>query len=188
MPGKSAEKYYSRVLDVILVNRVCPIDCGMAFPDAFPVLYWPKNSHECAGEEFDWFCLDRQGFIAVLTTAGRGPVPDAFFQVSADQYNTIISTMACRKACEIIRVTGESGNLTDWQIYAQHGFFAFDFHDVHRTASKARGGYDLIYRPGCPSHQSELPESVRYCLPVLGTEFSRIDFLPDSLFSLRAEG
>ncbi|WP_221305462.1 hypothetical protein [Prosthecobacter dejongeii] len=119
--------------------------------------------------------------MAVLTTAARGHIPESFFQTSAQEYNVIISVLASRETCKGMRVTTESGKLSDWEVYSQHGLFAFDFQDVHRPLSKARNGYDLIYKPFRPAHQSELPESTRHCFPIIETDFSLIDFLPLSL-------
>lgn len=155
----------------------------MAFPEPYPIDHWPKSPSDCLGWEFDWYCLDRRGFVAVLTTAGRGHISESFFQTSVHEYNVIITALVSRETCKAVRVTAESGNFSDWQFYAQHGLFAFDFQDVHRTSARARNGYDLIYKPVRAVHQSELPESARCCLPIVETDFSLIDFLPLSLLS-----
>lgn len=155
----------------------------MAFPEPYPIEHWPKSGGDCLGWEFDWFCVDRHGFMAVLTTAGRGHIPESFFQTSAQEYNVIIGVLASRQTCNGMRVTTESGKFSDWELYARHGLFAFDFQDVHRPSSLARNGYDLIYKPVRPAHRSELPESMRHCLPVFETDFSTIDLLPLTLLS-----
>jgi hypothetical protein len=39
-----------------------------------------KNRSDFYGEEFDWFAIDSNGYVAWMMSAGYGPIPDAVFQ------------------------------------------------------------------------------------------------------------
>lgn len=150
----------------------------MAFPDPFPVAHWPQSAWECEGLEFDWFCADKNGELAVFTSAGRGFIPPGVFQAGVDACNDFIKCIASRTPCEALLVTHESGSFRDWRLLAEHGLYAFDFQDVHRTHSAEKHSYDLIYRPSQPAIVSELSEAAKRGLPCVATAFSESTFFP----------
>ncbi|MCW1884804.1 hypothetical protein OKA04_08700 [Luteolibacter flavescens] len=73
------------------------------------------------------------------------------------------------------------GNYRDWQAFASRGLYAFDFHDVHRSSTDKRQGYDLIYRPEQPIMAGDLPENVRTALMVLPVVFGEGNLVSASL-------
>jgi hypothetical protein len=39
-----------------------------------------KKRSDFEGVELDWFAVDPEGFVALLSSAGAGPIPDAVFE------------------------------------------------------------------------------------------------------------
>lgn len=152
----------------------------MAFPDPCPPEHWPSSAFEVEGLEFDWFARDQEGQLAVLTSAGKGCIPKRVFAGSVEAYNGFVAAIASRAISQAVLVSKESGRFHDWREYAEHGLFAYDFQDVHRSSAKERGGYDLIFRPSVPATILDLPEHVMTCLPVLDVAFGASDLIPMS--------
>ncbi len=46
-----------------------------------------KNRSDYQGLEFDWFAVDSDGFIALMSSAGFGPIPDGVFERFDGQRN-----------------------------------------------------------------------------------------------------
>lgn len=150
----------------------------MAFPDPFPTEHWPRSAWECEGLEFDWFCADVNGELAVFTSAGKGFIPSSVFEAGVHAYNEFIRCIASHVHCEAQLVTRESGVFRDWKLLAEHGLYAFDFQDVHRKGSERKHCYDLIYRPSTPALVSELPELLQRQLPCVATAFAESPLFP----------
>lgn len=60
----------------------------------------------------------------------------------------------------------------DYIHFASRGFFAYDWHDVHRTRKTHL--YELLSRPDTPIHVSELPEQFQSLLR--STSFVDVSF------------
>ena len=148
----------------------------MAFPDPYPPQHWSSSAHEEQGMEFDWFARDREGHLAVFSSAGRGFIPQSVFSATVVPYNEFIASIAGRTKAAAVLAFKENGQYHDWKVYAEHGLFAYDFQDVHRTAAEERRGYDLIYRPTVPATTTDI-----LSLPALDTVFGSSDLVPLSL-------
>jgi hypothetical protein len=74
---------------------------------------------------------------------------------SFDNYESLRQKIeSTPKTTTAIVETREKGNFSDWITYAEKGFFAFDFQDIHRSDKKNQ--YDLIARPARPLKVDEL--------------------------------
>lgn len=160
----------------------------MSFPDLYPVQQWPTSAKEVEGLEFDWFAQDKNGQLAVFTSAGRGGIPQQVFEASVLPYNDFISIIGARCASLAVLEFKGGGRLDDWRLFAEHGLYAYDFQDVHRIRVQKRDGYDLIYSPSCRAMATDLPNHVALSLPVIDTVFGASDLVPVTLIQLSSAG
>ncbi|MBO9703589.1 MAG: hypothetical protein J7604_25520 [Sporocytophaga sp.] len=99
-------------------------------------------------QELDWLAVDNKGQLGIFTAILNAPIPNNVkltFENYMDLGRRIESSP---KTTSAIVVTSEKGNFADWIGYAEKGFFAYDFQDVHRSDKKNQ--YDLIARPVRP--------------------------------------
>jgi hypothetical protein len=130
-----------------------------------------------AGTEFDWFGRDKDGHLAVLSSAGSGPIPEAIWN-HLREYNALVTRIESLPAKGFVQVFQGSGRYEDWQDFAALGFFAFDYHDVHRV--QKLGGYDLMARPNILIDCSTLEAELVSWIPVLNVAFNEAIFIPDA--------
>ncbi len=88
-----------------------------------------EYAHPRLGIEFDWLAVDPSGALAVLTSAGYGPVPKAVREhvESVDAALELINTWPCVGGS--ISQPGDTGNHADWRDLAARGFYAYDWKD-----------------------------------------------------------
>lgn len=123
-------------------------------------------------QELDWLAVDNKGQLGIFTAVMNAPIPDKV-KLSFENYENLRQRIkSTPKTTEAMVVTREKGNFGDWIAYADKGFFAFDFQDIHRTAKKNQ--YDLIAKPKRPLTIDELhlPSLLADSLPKLDCDFS----------------
>ncbi|WP_233840393.1 hypothetical protein [Dyella sp. 2HG41-7] len=115
-----------------------------------------KNSAEYRGLDVVWLAVDRLGQVAAFTTAGEGDIPDSAMIHIGKSEELILSLP------EISRVEVDAAykRSDDFFSFAQRGFFAYDWSDAHRIASRRLGGYELVTRPVSPILLMALPIEV----------------------------
>lgn len=121
-----------------------------------------KPSELYAWEDYEWYAADAVGHVAVFTTAGIGPIPVSVLTARplADAFAEAVWKMPARgRATMLISLPTPD----DYIHFASCGFFAYDWHDVHRTILKTHR-YEMLSRPGTPIHVSELPEQFQSLL------------------------
>jgi hypothetical protein len=134
---------------------------------------------EYTGVEFDWYALDREGHLAVFTTAGSGPVPAAIWDRREEFHALEAAVDALTAAADFEEVYAGYGNYLEWHDLARKGLFAFDYQDVHRTRQLHH--YDLMARPVNPVSAAQLlPQIDVRWLPVLMVEFGDCTQVPDA--------
>ena len=85
-----------------------------------------RHIHELSGLEFDWLACDADGFVAMLSSAGFGAVPEEAV-ATADALETALDRI------KLLPVTGEATSISgmtspdDWIAAARRGVFAFDW-------------------------------------------------------------
>ena len=118
--------------------------------------------NDVTGMEFDWLGVDREGFIALFSSAGFGPVPKA--ALDEEQFLTNItgrvSKLPFLGACRSI---GSHGVCTDWVSAAQRGLFAYDWVQGSGTY------YRLVAIPSVPIRSDAVadPEIARVAMQVV---------------------
>lgn len=106
--------------------------------------------------ELDWIAVDICGQVGVFTAIMNAPIPTKIAK-SYDLYNQLMSTISgLNERCSAIRITPNNGDLSDWDMYARKGLYAFDYQDVHRKDQDKLNQYDLISKPSAPIHIEEL--------------------------------
>jgi hypothetical protein len=133
------------------------------------------------GLEFDWFAVDRSGYLGVFATAGEGPIPAGIWQ-HREAYNKLseecLSLPATRLFEKFITASGDFG---DWWRFAAQGLFAFDYRDVHRVQSKRSHCYELIARPhDMVPAGSLLPALDIDWMPRINIDFQSHSFIPNA--------
>jgi hypothetical protein len=132
-------------------------------------------------QELDWLAVDNKGQLGVFTAVMDAPIPDkvkSSFENYLDLRERIELTL---KTTSAIVTTREKGDFSEWISYADKGFFAFDFQDVHRTDKKNQ--YDLIARPARPLtiDQLHLPSLLADSLAKVDCDFSDGDITTEKL-------
>lgn len=130
-----------------------------------------KPSDLYAWEDYEWYATDADGFVAVFTTAGIGPIPLSVLSVRplADAFAEAVWQLPARgRATMLVSLPTPD----DYIHFASRGFFAYDWHDVHRSWKTHR--YEMLSRPDTPIHVSELPEQFQALLR--GTTFGNVSF------------
>jgi hypothetical protein len=115
--------------------------------------------------ELSWYAIDADGCIAVLSTAGSGPIPkaavadkDVYFRV--DDW---FSELAPSYTAEVVNCG--TADLSSWEEEARRGLYSFDY------KQKPAHEYRLIARPIEPRRVSGLPPDIqRYLLGLQVTD------------------
>ena len=142
----------------------------------------PKYSELYPPGDYEWYACDALGHVAVFTTGEVGPVPSRVLSSRsvADTFAGIVKKMSPRGSASMIVSLPDPG----WFSHiASCGFFAYDWHDVHRTVS-LRHRYELLSRPDAPIHVTELPEQLQQL--VSKTVFADLDFADSREIDVRA--
>lgn len=132
-------------------------------------------------QELDWLAIDNKGQLGIFTSILNAPIPNnvkSSFENYMDLRRRIESSS---KITSAIVVTSEKGYFGDWIEYAEKGFFAFDFQDVHRTDKKNQ--YDLMARPARPMKVEEfnLPLQLLDSLGKIDSDFGDGDLNIDKV-------
>jgi hypothetical protein len=110
------------------------------------------RAHPRWGIEFDWLGVDRQGYVAVFTTAGYGPVP-----VDVNQHLAEVDAALDRvgqlpvigSAGNVVRRSAD-GDYSGWHACSAKGFYAYDWQVWN-------GPYQRLSSPTVPVSVSQLP-------------------------------
>jgi hypothetical protein len=105
------------------------------------------------GIDAAWLALDSAGHVAIFTTGGEGPVPEALVS-----YATIVEEMVCcLPEMSEVDLRARVPRPDSFLAFARRGLYAYDWSDVHRSRSQALGSYELQAVPLHPRAVSELP-------------------------------
>jgi hypothetical protein len=107
--------------------------------------------------DFEWYALDRDGSIGMLTSAGPGPVPRYIFR-DLDAYISALEffgRLLRRGGAEILI---EMPRVDDWRLAAERGIYGFDYLDG--PGSKP-AGYYMVARPEESLHVEAVPGWLR---------------------------
>lgn len=107
------------------------------------------------GREWDFLAVDELGQLAVLSTAGYGPIPAAVL-ADRESVERAIDEVA-RLPVTTTAVPADpnrTGNYSDWYDLSSRGFYTFDWLVWH-------GPYELIATPAEPLQIEYLPNALR---------------------------
>jgi hypothetical protein len=115
--------------------------------------------------DVEWYAVDENGFVALFTSAGPGPIPRAVFR-DLDKYIAMVDylkDLPIRGKHELlIRYL----RVTDYTQAADRGLFAFNYDSGRAEAP----GYRLVARPSDPLPHDTLPPWLRDLLEVVRIE------------------
>lgn len=114
-------------------------------------------SGELDGIDAAWLAVDALGQVAVFTTGGQGPVPDAALPSIESGEADVLSLPAVCEATRVMSVQRPDSFVA----FAERGFFAYDWSDVHRTRRETIGCYELAAAPSLPVFASQLPSDLQ---------------------------
>jgi hypothetical protein len=106
--------------------------------------------------DFEWYAVDRDGSLGMLTSAGPGPVPRSVFR-DLDLYIGVVEFFGLLPRRARAEILVEKRRVEDWRRAAERGLYGFDYNQDGRRAH----GYHLIARPEQPLRIEEVPEWVR---------------------------
>ncbi len=117
------------------------------------------------GIDSTWFALDADGHVGVFTTGGEGPVPPWLDPAWADAVFDELVTLAARGAHRLVTKDRSPSRYADpfqtWKRWADRGFYAYDWSDVHRAPAARLHRYELIASPTRPIGVEPIPEALR---------------------------
>ncbi|GAB3277508.1 hypothetical protein [Kineosporia babensis] len=137
--------------------------------------------HPREGIEFDWLMVDSQDQVAMLSTAGYGPVPRWLGPYEDTMDDAMDQVIALAETGEALgnaeRVSG--GDYSDWLALSRRGLFTYDW--THR--------YERLTIPSTPILVSALPPISRRMaeLTRIAGTFQDLPYLSESTFC-RASG
>jgi len=133
-----------------------------------------RQVHEFSGLELDWLACDEDGFVAMFSSAGFGPVPDAAIAI-ADSLAEVFDRI------KALPVTGDTAPVSgrtepdDWIAAAQRGLFAFDW-------AHTRNRYQIEAPPSRPVRLDDIKDELirqaaeRVRIPVRFSQLRWIDW------------
>lgn len=117
-----------------------------------------------------WLASDRAGRLAVLITAGEGPIPPAALDgpVEFFEIETLLLELPVSAAAHLLVQVPSPDSFV---ALAERGLFVYDWTDVHRTAGKTNA-YELVATPSEPQQLASLPDDLRRTAVGLDLEFA----------------
>jgi hypothetical protein len=107
------------------------------------------------GWEWDFVAVDSAGHVAVLSSAGYGPIPEPVLAARDDVERADDAIAALPTITRAIPDNPErEGNFSDWYSLSERGLFAYDWNLWH-------GPYERIASPAEPLDIDSLPEHVQ---------------------------
>jgi hypothetical protein len=113
------------------------------------------RAHPRWGIEFDWLAVDSQQQVALLSSAGYGPVPETVLRnvpLVDHALHAIAQLPAVGKTTDVCLPS--DGDYTYWLTAGQRGLFAYDFRLWH-------GPYKRLAIPTAPIILEQLPTPIR---------------------------
>jgi hypothetical protein len=120
-----------------------------------------KKRSDFVGTELDWFAVDSDGFVALMSSAGYGPIPDCVFERFDDQ----------RRIEQFLALLVGERLMADWKrmilSLSASGVFVYDWQ--HWDGPYRRQGV-----PSAPQRLDELdiPAELRASFAVVPERFS----------------
>ncbi len=110
------------------------------------------TADEILGTEHDWLAIDRDGHVALFSTAGGSAAPPAYLR-DLEGYEEAIAAILARLGPTGVAAQppGSWGNT--WREVADRGLFAYD-------GDYNRGSYRLRERPALPVAVHALPPAI----------------------------
>lgn len=108
------------------------------------------------GIDCTWVACDLAGHVGAFTTGGEGPIPHSAFTSATAEPNAE-ERLISQPKLTTPRLIARYPRPDDYIAFAERGIFAFDWSDVHRTASNPTRMYQTISVPASPIHVEQLP-------------------------------
>jgi len=120
------------------------------------VLRYPHDVEmiDCA-----WLACGTLGRLAVLITAGRGPVPAAVFEGQIDIFD-IEEQLGALPYNGAVRLRLSAKDVPSFTALAERGLFAFDWSDIHKVGANQTNAYELMAVPSASRHLLDLPDDL----------------------------
>lgn len=134
-----------------------------------------QDRDDVAGREWDFLALDREGSVALITSAGYGPIPEA---VLSHRMSVEAVVAGMRAQLPVIgesldrREQDRSGDYSDWFEASRRGLYTYDWH-VHD------GPYEQVSAPSVVLRAGSLTPEIGYVagllrLPVLFADTAQL--------------
>jgi hypothetical protein len=111
--------------------------------------------------DWTWLAIDKDGHVAVFTTAGCGPIPVDHLNSPRDTFEfdveREINELAERCSAKMLVDLPRPDSFIS---LAQRGVFTFDWSDIHRSEQESTKMYEAMAVPAKPILISSLPEKI----------------------------
>jgi hypothetical protein len=143
------------------------------------VVTWTR--HPNWGIEFDWFAVDRDGFVGLFSSAGNGPIP-ASVAAHASEFDDYDWGTHLPPSGRCLDSPTRAGDFSFWVVAAERGMFGFDW-------QMWDGPFERLTVPSHPVRATDLPPDMRRLasLAVLSLDFGSTSSLGVEDRSLFAE-
>lgn len=101
------------------------------------------------GLQFEWYAVDRGGFVAIFNTAGCGPAPEAMVVDEPAWERTDSALWSLPERFEARRGPGKWFD-SEFEQIARRGMFAYDWSDVANSYTDLSARYELQAYPVQP--------------------------------------
>lgn len=133
------------------------------------------------GLQFEWYAIDRSGLLAILNTAGCGPIPEIMLTDEQAWERADSALLSLPERCTARSGPGRYYD-SEFEQIAQRGLFAYDWSDVGQPYTDLSARYELQAYPVQPLTVADLrlpPEIAAWVaavrLDVLFTEAHAVD-------------
>jgi hypothetical protein len=134
-------------------NRKKPVDRFKWSFKHHSIQYGQKKLGETPSGSFEWFAIDRDGYVGAFDGRENGYVPKAVFSVPKDQQLFLFEHFA-RPIDESLGGDSVTG-------YPKQGIFYYEIEDL------SLDGYDRLGQPQVPLHVTQCAPEIRSILAVV---------------------
>lgn len=112
------------------------------------------------GSDFEWYAIDCKGQLALLTTAGFGPVPALVFQSKEAYYRAADYFHSLPIRCGHVLYASGPYDWSSWIKAAEQGLYGYDW-DAASSQYVPGHPYKIITSPKTPITLLDLPAEVQ---------------------------
>ena len=113
------------------------------------------------GVDCVWLAVDDRGMLAGFITAGSGPIPGSVLAHATDVADIEGLLQDLLPAASEASLRVEIPKADSYLALCRRGFHVYDWTDIHASAARSKGTYELVAVPSKPLFVGQLPAELR---------------------------